>query len=865
MKALCKLVVLLLACVALASCGGGGGGSNSAFGGPADDTTLSLSATTTTLPICQAGAGSANCDFFGSPFIAEVTATWRHKDGSLVSGTNTVNVSVAPTTIIAYSTLVKPGETPPNDSFHRLMGSGPVDVTAGVGTIFIHSDNVPGTAVLTVTAIDPVSKHTLTAQMTFTIAGAATGLPASISTGAGSGVYVSGSGGPQSTIITAFVSDGSDAPVADPNSFNNVQFQILGPANSDARLAGASGTGTTVNAQTHNGIATVTFEAGSQLGPVQVRATADRADNNVDNGISDGVSATNTIVVSDGKLYGLQLTSPGTNAPSILINRLSTATTLVNQGTSIPPDPNATYSFTVSAHAVDRGGNPVLPGTQIAFGSIDTPVDSSGTGFYQITGSHGDPQEGGNLFTATDGHFTTAGGGAGPGDTLLVIGKQEQGAPAGNDDLESAAKVTSVSNATTLHVAAPFNLNDTTGASVNNGPVLPYIIGRALIGNITSPSFTDANGTASTTLNYPVSKLGHITAVWAQGTSTDTVTGGTKLITDINLLAFPGVAPGKIVVSPNPIPGNTTLPVTACIYDKLGSPVQGVVFQFTFSNLGIGSGTLDGISMSGDVPQATGPDGCVVTTVTTAGIANSSGGSGGSSAGSPSLTFSVIGVDPAVVPIVASNGLVLLANPSALGGSGGTVTLTLRDGNGNPVPGVQIVGTCAGDPSIGIISGPGITNASGQTTATINANLNIPGAPGAGTCTFTTSTGSPSATVTLQGTDPCTSGVSPLPPSCGTGTSTPSTVTLTINSAGGLDNVSLTSSPAGASCSLASGSTTQTCTVSLNGGTYAITATHSVSGTVTWSGSCTPSGVDHASLTVPTATTSGLSCTVNAP
>lgn len=864
MKVLYKLFALLLASVGLASCGGGGGGSSSAFGPPGDDTTLSLSATTTTLPICQPGASDPSCLFFGSPYISEVTVTWRHKDGSLVSGTSTVNVSVTPTNIITFSTLNKgpPPAPPALDQFHTLLGSGPVDVTAGVGTIFVHADNLPGSGVLSVTAIDPASKHTITAQLTITVAGAATGVPSSVVASSGSGVYISGSNGPQSTIVTAQVYDGSNAPVTDPNGFNNVRFEIVGPANSDARLTGPSGTGTSVNAQTHSGIATVTFQSGTQQGPVQVRATADRADNNVDNGISDPVSATTTVTVSDGKLYSLKLTSPGSNAPSILINRVSTEVTLATQGSAIPPDPNATYSFTVSAIGQDRQGNPVLPGTQIAFGSIDSPVDANDN--YQISGTHGDPQEGGTLFTATDGHFTTAGGGAGPGDTVLVIGKQEQGAPDGNDDLESADKVTSVQNAQTLHVATPFNLNDTTGSSVNDGPVLPYIIGRAMVGNITSPAFTDENGTASTTLNYPVSEIGHVTAVWAQGTSTDVLTGGTKLVTDINLLAFPGVAPAKIIVSPNPIPGNVTLEVDACIYDALGSPVKGVVFQFAFANLGVGSGTLDGISGAGSVPQATDASGCVATTVKTNGLASSSGS--GSSSSSPTLTFSVVGVTPAVVPIEASGALALLARPSALGGGGGNVTLTLLNSNGTPVPGVQIIGTCTGDPSIGIASGPGVTDAAGNTTVTINANLDKANTPGSGSCTFTTAAGAPpSVTVTLQGVDICKSGVSPIPPGCTGGTATPSSVTLTIVSAGSADNASLSSAPAGASCSLASGSGTQTCTVTLNGGTYAITALHSVAGTVTWSGSCTPNGTDKASLVVPTTATTGLTCTAHVP
>ena len=157
MKALCKTFLLLLASVTLTSCGGGGGGSNSAFGPPGNDTTLSLTATTTTLPQspCSIGAEQATpfpCNFPGSPYIAEVTVTWRHKDGQLVSGTTPVNVSVAPVDVISFSFL-----NTTTDNFHPLLGSGPINVTAGVGTIFVHAGQAPGHGVLTVTGIDPVS------------------------------------------------------------------------------------------------------------------------------------------------------------------------------------------------------------------------------------------------------------------------------------------------------------------------------------------------------------------------------------------------------------------------------------------------------------------------------------------------------------------------------------------------------------------------------------------------------------------------------------------------------------------------------------------------------------------------------------
>lgn len=837
-------------------------------GGNTNDPRLQLTPSgTMTLPISPFSIGQQLTspfpgNFIGSPYVGEVAIQWRHSNGQLVSGTLQVNVSIDKLTVAGFSELDDPNtqwigatQTPPTtqgNEFLTILGSGPVNVTGGVGTVFVHAGNVAGTANLTVTAIDPDNSQTISSQLVVTVAGSGTTLPSSIFASSPNGVYISGSNGAQSTIVSAKVTDGSNTPVADPgDAFDNVQFQIVGPAGNDARLTGvdAAGnqqTGTTVLAATHQGVANVTFQAGTQQGPVQVRATADRGDGSVDNGIQDPVSATTTVVVSDGKLFSLTLTSPGYLAPSILINRVSTQATLINQtgtgGVTIPPDPNATYSFTVSAIANDRQGNPVLPGTTIKFGSIDSPVDSNGV--FAIQGAQGDPKEGTTEFDATDGHFLTAGGGVGPGDTLLVFGKLVEG----NSDLESAAKVTSVQSQTRMTLATPFNLNDTTGQSVDYHAVLPYIVGRAQIGNITSPATTDSIGAVSTTLNYPVSALGHTTAVWAQGNSTDTVTGGSNLVTDIALLVFPGVAPAKIVISPNPIPGNITIPVFACIYDALGSPLAGVNFSFAFSGLGVGSGTLDGISTGGTVPDATDASGCVETTVVTNGIAASSGT--GSGSGSPELTFSA-GDATASAPITASGGLILLANPSSLGGAGGTVILTLLNSNGTPVPGVQLTGSCQGDGSIGFAFPPpdrGVTRPDGTTEVDISAQLDGV-TPKSGSCTFTTATGSPTATVNLQGVSIC--GVSPEPPGCNTGGTTTSPIVISVTNMYQAGTAVITSSPAGFTCnvnpaSVANPTVTQTCNGTLAPGDY----TFSVSGgtATNWNNACGAGGT----LTVPT-------------
>ena len=243
--------------------------------------------------------------------------------------------------------------------------------------------------------------------------------------------------------------------------------------------------------------------------------------------------------------------------------------------------------------------------------------------------------------------------------------------------------------------------------------------------------------------------------------------------------------------------------------------------------------------------------------MTTTGIASSTGS--GTGATVPSLTFTAGTTTSGPVPITAGGGLILLANPSALGGNGGTVTLTLLNSNGTPVPGVQLTGSCTGDASIGIVSGPGVTNAQGQTTVDITANLNRPMTPGTGSCTFTTATGSPTVTVNLKGIDPCLTNISPLPAGCTVTPGTPSTIALSIVSGAG--TASFTSSPAGASCSGVVAST-QSCSATLNGGTYTLTPSP-LGGT--WSGSCTPIAGGKSVLIVPTTTTTGLTCTLTVP
>ena len=703
--------------------------------------------------------------FWGSPFVTEVTITRRDIRGQLLPA-GAIQISLNPITNTAFSQLDDPSTE--ENEFLVLIGAGPADVVAGKKTIFVHSYNItgqatqPGPFTLTVTAQDPDTGANLSKQQQFTIVAQAPQLPANIDLiRPSTSLYVQGSGGNNTLLLQARVTDGAAALVPDPPTtatFNNVQFEIVdqgangGEVFRGVNAAGQNVQGRSIKVGTQQGIAGATLVSGNRQGTFLIRVSADAADNNVDNGITSPVTRDETVIISDGKLFSLKITSPDVNA--LRVNRVTGGVAPVGGATTIPTDPNGTYSLTISVLATDRQGNPVLPNTPIDFGLIDAPVagfPTSGPGNFLISGGDGDPQEGGTLFTAPGGAFTSAGGGAGPGDTLLVFGEQSNA----NRDLESARRIERINSAGSLNVTQRFNFNNDTGVVVNSGPVLPYVIGRATVANITPNVPTNDIGVATTTMNYPVNQLGRLAAIWARGAG-ELVQGSTELVTDAELVLFPGAAPGSLVASPAQIPANLTTTVTVCVADALGAPIQGVPIGFNVANAS-STTTVDGQSNSGVLSALTGPSGCTTASVTTAGVANQ--------VQAPSITFFGVG-DSKVVNVVPPTVSILQAFPSSFfGGNGGPVNLRLINGNGQPIPGVLITGVCTaeGGAQIQLPQPPGITNANGETTARITA-INLDQAQGAasGQCVFTAAGGSPSTTVTMQGVNLCSIFFSPL-------------------------------------------------------------------------------------------------------
>lgn len=745
--------------------------------GPEPFRRLEPRAARTTLPV---NTFLAVNDSPAAPFVTAVDISRRDAAGNLLSGpVGRTTAMVTRPDLLQLSVADDPA-TPANE-FTQLASTVSVDPTAGRGVVYVHSRNRAGTASVIFTTVDNLTGATITEEVVFTIGGTVAPSLAQLSiTTPGGPLYVQASGGATtSPIQVALISDSGEPLVDSAGGVNNLLLEVVNPAGETLVATNAMNAqveGAAIRVRSTQGIVNAVIRSGTRQGIIQVRVTGDRADNNVDNGIQSPITQIRSIVISDGKLFDLEITSPDVNG--INVNRVSPAVVVPGAPAaipSIPPDPNGTYSLTVSALATDRQGNPVLPNTIIEFGLIDAPAlgyPEQGAGTFLIQGNDGNPREGGTTFTAATGQFTTAGGGAGPGDTLIVFGEQD---PA-NRDLESARTVARINSPSSLDVAANmrFNLNDDStgnGVAVDRGPVLPYVIGRATFANIATNRTTNTQGVASTTLTYPNSQLGRAAIIWARGIG-DTPAGQTtpELVTDAENIVYPGAAiagtPATLTAAPSPIAASRSQTVRICFRDSVGSPIAGTFINFNFVQA---AGTVDGRSTPGVVARPTGADGCTTADVRATIV---SGGVGGGTAAQ--VVFSVGGLR-APVDIVVFAGNRLFAIPSTLGGGGGFVVLRLVDVNGTPIPGVQVFGTCgaagggggAGTPNTtppSISVQPGRTDANGETTSVIAAQLNGVNAAATGSCTFTALDAS--AVVTLQGIDVCLANFSPRPAGC---------------------------------------------------------------------------------------------------
>ncbi len=756
MKEILGTLILVLAASLLSGCGSGGGGTGGTL--TTDPTpSIELSATRVSLPVNTALVEP----FIGSPYMLEVTVRIKDGNGNPMTDDNAVSLAISPVEVAAISVLDDP-ETEDINEFTQLMGTVSTGVSAGVSTFFVHAMNRTGTATVSVSVRDPVYGTTASATMTVEVVESAnSGLPAQISVSAPQvPQYVQGSGGTDSKRLEFRLTDGSDQPIDDPEGYNNLRVEVVDNASTGARLsgtnaAGQSQSGAAISVATTNGIASVVLLSGSEPGVITVKVSADHADNNVDNGLQDPISDLLDFVISDGRLFSLQIVSPNLQAISANV---------VDPDTNTNPD--GTYSLTISAQAQDKLGNPVLPGTEIAFNVVDYPnigYPDNGSGVFVHSGSDGNPEEAGRGFVSLGGAFLDNSSGPDhavePGDAIMLFGHEIPG----NAEHESVRIVQSVDSNTQVTVTRDFNPNNGTGTMVDDGGVIPYTIGRALYANIDGVGYTDENGVATVAMNYPANQLGRVVAIAAQGNGAPTgLKSEVKTVADVETMVLPGIADLQFSVFADQIPGNTTVDVLMCLSDAQNMPVSGVFVGFIVNNTSGAVITVDGVEDSGYVAVATGADGCTVATVSSASVAPGAENIG--------ITFFVGELSDSIA-IIAPTDLILFANPNQfVGNRTETVILTLVNGSGQGVENIQLlVQSCevTGPGNVEVLVPPGVTDEDGETYSLLRSTgLNGYGEAGTAVCTFTGPNGEPQATVTFEGYDICAFAVSPPPPGC---------------------------------------------------------------------------------------------------
>jgi hypothetical protein len=722
-----------------------------AAGAPSDPRITIQLAGSSTLPVNRVGIN------YNSPYFTPVTVTWRNLDGSLVTpreDDEAVGASVLPTET-AFFTILDDPDTADIDENFLALGQGPVNVVAGRAFLRVFSSDTPGTATLTVSAVDQLTGETVSAVQQFVVTNGTPAVPGAIvfDTNA-SPVYIQGINAPATKPIQLRLFDGGGALVPNPPvGANNIRVELQSSLNGGERLLGVNAAGTpvsggTISVRTNNGEAGFSLQTGTVAGSVVLRATADRADNNVDNGIADAVVSTRQIVISDGRIFDLQIQTADIQGVS-------------DQAAGPPPgvtSPDATYNLLVTALATDRNGNPVPAGAQIRFGLIDEPQQN---GVFQIAGADGNPQENGTGFSASQGSFQSAGA----GDTLLVLGEQV----ANSRDLESARTIASVQSPTQLTVAAPFNPNDVTGTSIDGGPIFPYVIGRAADANVLASGLTSSIGVASSVVTYPARRLGKTIYLWAQGNGTPVGgTGVQRLVSDVETFRLPGAGPALITARPGSVIANRATALTVCVTDSAGNPVPGANVAFAFE--APATGAVNNVSGSGFTP-ATGANGCVTNNV----VANLAPGSAGDgvlvfSLGESEAEVEVLRVGTPQLTLGPSPVPVFATLPNAI--QVANVAVCVNDGGG-PIPGVVISGTCTQPtPAAPVLLPPQLAAILPQTTTSDGCAVipvqysNMIVQDGANivsrtsTCSLTTNAGL-SATLQVVGTRRCGDGLTP--------------------------------------------------------------------------------------------------------
>lgn len=303
----------------IASCGGGGGSGGS---GPY---TITLRVDASSLPLNIANE-VAN---IGGRYTTTVYVSARDNGGRPIPGSENDSFACSVVAGLDSGALYYLDGDPEHETTTDVNG---VQVTtpnayrsitlgssAGNASFHLHASNIAGTVRVRCTVMEPGTNIQRATETTVQVGGNPSGLVSQVILTPFSPNYLFPQGYGSYTQVQGQASlvDEAGQFIGNPvGGINNIEMSILSnpttPAEDAALLRGVNAAGSTVSGKSIrvrsiNGQALFTLVSGIAEGPITLQAVSDRADNNVDNGITEAIF--NLITVS------VVTESPGSGTP----------------------------------------------------------------------------------------------------------------------------------------------------------------------------------------------------------------------------------------------------------------------------------------------------------------------------------------------------------------------------------------------------------------------------------------------------------------------------------------------------------------------------------------------------------------------
>jgi len=641
------------------------------FGNPIQGATVILAASGTANTLTQpATTTNANGAATGT---LSATAGGSKVVSATISGTavtQTATVTVIPAGVHAAQSTV-------------AVSPGTITVGTGVATITVTARDQFGNPIQGVTVVLAAtgSGNALTQPATTTDAnGQATGtLSATVAEDKVVSASIAATAVTQTATVTVL-----------PTSVSASQSTVLAAPTAITASGGASSTTITVTARDQfgnpiQGITVVLAATGSGNALTQPATTTDA------NGQATGaLSATMTgdkVVSATIAGTGVTQTASVTVTPAGVSAAPSTVTASPGSITA------GSGVATITVTARDEFGNPIqgavvvlaATGTGNTLTQPGTTTDASGQATGALSATAAQPK----IVSATI---------AGTGVTqTAIVAVDAAGADAVQSTVVAAPTTITASNGAS-NATITVTARDQFGNLIDGATVVLAVTGTGNI--LTQPEATNASGVATGTLSATVAE-GKTVSVTIDGigvTQTAAVT-----VTAANVSA----AQSTVAAAPETITvGTGVATITMTARDAFGNPIEGATVELAVTGTGNtltqpGATNADGVA-TGTLSATAAEDKVVSATIAGTGVTQTA-----------TVTVVSAGVSAAQSTVAASPASIIAGSGVAM------ITVTARDGFGNPVEGATVVLAATG--SGNTLTQPGTTNASGVATGTLSA------------------------------------------------------------------------------------------------------------------------------------------------